>query len=46
MLPNGYIKMNSLQLIPFGYEFDEKTGYLKPIEEELEALLKCRKYDS
>ena len=38
MLPDGYIKRTT-STIPFGYEFDEKTGYLKPIEEELEALL-------
>lgn len=37
-LPDGYIKRTT-STIPFGYEFDEKTGYLKPIEEELEALL-------
>ena len=37
MLPDGYIKRTT-STIPFGYEFDEKTGYLKPIEEELEAL--------
>ena len=30
MLPDGYIKRTT-STIPFGYEFDEKTGYLKPI---------------
>tara|TARA_Y100000992_G_scaffold244779_1_gene175890 strand:+ start:322 stop:618 length:297 start_codon:yes stop_codon:yes gene_type:complete len=38
MLPDGYIKRTT-STIPFGYEYDEITGYLKPIEEELEALL-------
>ena len=37
LVPNGYIKRNT-STIPFGYEFDEVTGFLKPIEEELEAL--------
>ena len=37
MLPDGY-KKRTTSTIPFGYEFDDKTGYLKPIEEELEAL--------
>ena len=36
--PEGYIKRKT-STIPFGYEYDEITGYLKPIEEELEALL-------
>ena len=38
MLPDGYIKRNT-STIPFGYEYDEITGFLKPIESELEALL-------
>ena len=37
LVPEGYIKRNT-STIPFGYEFDEVTGFLKPIEEELEAL--------
>ena len=37
MVPDGYIKRTT-STIPFGYEFDNKTGYLKPIEDELEAL--------
>ena len=37
MIPDGYIKRTT-STIPFGYEFDNKTGYLKPIEDELEAL--------
>ena len=36
-MPDGYIKRTT-STIPFGYEFDNKTGYLKPIEDELEAL--------
>ena len=38
MLPDGYIKRTT-STIPFGYEYDEVTGYLKPIDTELEALL-------
>jgi hypothetical protein len=37
MVPDGYIKRTT-STIPFGYEFDNRTGYLKPIENELEAL--------
>ena len=37
LVPEGYIKRTT-STIPFGYEFDEVTGFLKPIEEELEAL--------
>ena len=37
MVPDGYIKRTT-STIPFGYEFDDKTGYLKPIEDEFEAL--------
>ena len=37
MVPDGYIKRTT-STIPFGYEFDNRTGYLKPIEDELEAL--------
>ena len=37
MLPDGYIK-RATSTIPFGYTYDEVTGHLKPIEEELEAL--------
>ena len=37
MVPEGYIKRTT-STIPFGYEFDNRTGYLKPIEDELEAL--------
>tara|TARA_A100001011_G_C13744210_1_gene608697 strand:+ start:18 stop:311 length:294 start_codon:yes stop_codon:yes gene_type:complete len=37
LLPDGYIKRKT-STIPFGYELDNITGYLKPIEEELEAL--------
>ena len=37
LVPNGYIKRTT-STIPFGYEFDEVTGFLRPIEEELEAL--------
>jgi len=37
MLPDGYIK-RATSTIPFGYVYDEVTGHLKPIEEELEAL--------
>ena len=37
MIPDGYIKRTT-STIPFGYEFDNRTGYLKPIEDELEAL--------
>ena len=37
VVPDGYIKRTT-STIPFGYEFDEVTGFLKPIEEELEAL--------
>ena len=36
-MPDGYIKRTT-STIPFGYEFDNRTGYLKPIEDELEAL--------
>ena len=38
MLPDGYIKRTT-STIPFGYEYDEVTGHLKPIDTELEALL-------
>lgn len=37
LLPDGYMKRKT-STIPFGYELDEITGYLKPIEEQLEAL--------
>ena len=37
MLPDGYIKRTT-STIPFGYELDISTGYLKPIEQELKAL--------
>ncbi len=37
IIPEGYIKRTT-STIPFGYEFDEITGYLKPIPEQLEAL--------
>ena len=37
IVPDGYIKRTT-STIPFGYQFDEVTGFLKPIEEELEAL--------
>jgi len=37
IVPDGYIKRTT-STIPFGYEFDNRTGYLKPIEDELEAL--------
>ena len=30
MLPDGYIKRTT-STIPFGYELDISTGYLKPI---------------
>ena len=36
-MKEGYIKRTT-STIPFGYEFDNRTGYLKPIENELEAL--------
>ena len=31
LLPDGYMKRKT-STIPFGYELDETTGYLKPIE--------------
>ena len=34
---NGYIKRAS-STIPFGYELDLETRYLKPIAEQIEAL--------
>ena len=37
LVPEGYIKRTT-STIPFGYEFDEVTGFLKPLEEELDAL--------
>ena len=37
LLPDGYVKRKT-STIPFGYELDDITGYLKPIEEQLEAL--------
>jgi len=37
LLPDGYMKRKT-STIPFGYELDNLTGYLKPIEEELDAL--------
>ena len=37
IVPDGYIKRTTAT-IPFGYQCDEVTGFLKPIEEELEAL--------
>ena len=37
LLPDGYMKRKT-STIPFGYELDDVTGYLKPIEEQLEAL--------
>ena len=37
LLPDGYLKRKT-STIPFGYELDDITGYLKPIEDQLEAL--------
>jgi len=37
LLPDGYMKRKT-STIPFGYELDDITGYLKPIEDQLEAL--------
>ena len=37
LLPDGYMKRKT-STIPFGYELDDVTGYLKTIEEQLEAL--------
>ncbi len=37
LLPDGYMKRKT-STIPFGYELDTTTGYLKPIEDQLEAL--------
>ena len=37
LLPDGYMKRKT-STIPFGYELDNLTGYLKPIEDQLEAL--------
>jgi hypothetical protein len=37
LVPDGYIKRTT-STIPFGYEFDEVTGFLRPVEEELDAL--------
>ena len=37
LLPDGYIKRVT-STIPFGYELDEITGYLKPIDTEIAAL--------
>ncbi|WP_290939448.1 hypothetical protein [Hyphomonas sp.] len=38
LVPDGYIRRVT-STIPFGYEIDENTpNYLKPIEEELDAL--------
>ena len=37
ILPEGYIKRTT-STIPFGYELDEISGYLRPIPEQLEAL--------
>ena len=37
LLPDGYMKRKT-STIPFGYELDDTTGYLKPIEDQLEAL--------
>ena len=37
MLPDGY-KKRTTSTIPFGYQFDDKTGYLKPVPEELTIL--------
>ena len=38
LVPDGYIR-RATSTIPFGYELDENTpNYLKPIEEELDAL--------
>ena len=37
LVPEGYIKRTT-STIPFGYEFDEVTGFLRPLEEELDAL--------
>ena len=34
LLPDGYIKRKT-STIPFGYEFDDLTGYLKPIQEQI-----------
>ena len=36
-MKEGYIKRKT-STIPFGYEFDDLTGYLKPIEEQIIAL--------
>ena len=38
MIPEGYIKRRT-STIPFGYKEDEEVqGYLKPIDDQLEAL--------
>jgi hypothetical protein len=37
LVPDGYIKRTT-STIPFGYEFDEVTGFLRPVEAELDAL--------
>ena len=38
LVPDGYIR-RATSTIPFGYELDDNTpNYLKPIEEELDAL--------
>jgi hypothetical protein len=37
LLPEGYIKRKT-STIPFGYELDNVSGYLKPIDEQLLAL--------
>ena len=37
LVPEGYIKRTT-STIPFGYEFDEVTGFLRPVEAELDAL--------
>ena len=36
-MENGYIKRTS-STIPFGYEIDLESRYLKPIPEQIEAL--------
>ena len=36
-MENGYIKRTS-STIPFGYEVDLESRYLKPIPEQIEAL--------
>ena len=37
LLPDGYIKRKT-STVPSGYDLDNITGYLKQIDEDLEAL--------